>query len=740
MNNTSHEVTNSRHRWRFFMAGGFDQVHLNTGDDLRALGQLDQTLWVALACPTRGLELDAATLDLMDTDKDGRIRPPELLAAVEWVCGVVKDPGCFLTPGESLPLAQFNEAHPEGRALLAAARQILRNLGRPEAGEIALGDTMDPARIFAHTVFNGDGVVPPEAAGEEAVREVLQDMLQCVGGVPDRSGKPGVNAAKVEQFFQAASAYVAWRQRGAGDPAIWPLGEAGTVAAVQALQAVRAKVDDYFARCRLAAFDARAAGPLNREEKEYAAVAAQELSAEARECRSLPLARIEAGRPLPLGEGLNPAWAAEMAAFRAVAVVPVLGPRTELAEGDWLQLQAKLGPCQAWLAAKAGAEVERLGQARVEAIFGGPARKAIEELMAQDLAVSVESNAVLAVQKLLRFRRDLPKLLVNFVNFRDFYSRRDKAIFQAGSLYLDQRRCDLCLRVEDAGRHAAMAGLAGTYLAYCDCVRRGTGEKMQIVAAFTNGSSDNLMVGRNGVFYDRQGRDWDATITRIVDNPISLRQAFWAPYKKFVRLIEQQVAKRAAAAEAASTAKLESAAATAATLDKAKPAEAKKIDVGTVAALGVAVGSIGTALSILATGLMKIEYWQIPLVFAGLMLLISGPSVIMAWLKLRQRNLGPILDANGWAVNAKARINVPFGAALTRVARLPEGAQRDLVDPFAEKKSPWPYVAVVGVILWLTYQVLDRQGLIHAWTHGWLGKPAAVQAAPAEGKGQGKGP
>ena len=115
---------------------------------------------------------------------------------------------------------------------------------------------------------------------------------------------------------------------------------------------------------------------------------------------------------------------------------------------------------------------------------------------------------------------------INFVNFRDFYGRKDKAIFQAGTLYLDQRSCDLCLTVEDAGKHAAMAGLAGTYLAYCDCYRKGTGEKMQIVAAFTGGDSDNLMVGRNGIFFDRKGRDWDATITKIVDNPISIRQAF----------------------------------------------------------------------------------------------------------------------------------------------------------------------------------------------------------------------
>ena len=152
-------------------------------------------------------------------------------------------------------------------------------------------------------------------------------------------------------------------------------------------------------------------------------------------------------------------------------------------------------------------------------------------------------------------------LCVNFVSFKNFYSRKVPAIFQAGRLYLDQRACDLCLTVEDVAKHGTMAALAGSYLAYCDCVRKGTGEKMSIVAAFTDGDSDNLMVGRNGIFYDRKGRDWDATITKLIDNPISIRQAFWLPYKKLVRMIEEQIAKRAAAADAASTAKMQDAAA-----------------------------------------------------------------------------------------------------------------------------------------------------------------------------------
>ena len=58
------------HTWKFFRAGGFDQVKLETGADLANLDQLDQKLWVALACPTRGLEFDSRTLDLVDADNN----------------------------------------------------------------------------------------------------------------------------------------------------------------------------------------------------------------------------------------------------------------------------------------------------------------------------------------------------------------------------------------------------------------------------------------------------------------------------------------------------------------------------------------------------------------------------------------------------------------------------------------------------------------------------------------------
>jgi hypothetical protein len=377
-----------------------------------------------------------------------------------------------------------------------------------------------------------------------------------------------------------------------------------------------------------------------------------------------------------------------MAALQELAVTPLLGTREALDEGDWAALQAAFAAYAAWQAEKPAA--------------GG-------ELPA-------EAKAARDLERLARYVRDLLPLANNFVAFRDFYTRQGKATFQIGTLYLDGRSAELCVAVSDAGKHGALAGLARICLVYCDCVRRGGDEKLSIAAAFTAGDSDQLMVGRNGVFYDRQGRDWDATITKIVDHPISLRQAIWSPYKRLARMVGEQLQKLAANKAGAVEARLAASAAEATKKVDGVPAKAaptpaqQAFDVGKFAgifaAIGLAVGAIGTALASIITGMLGLRWWQMPLVLVGLMLAISGPAVIVAWFKLRSRNLGPILDANGWAINARARINIPFGTSLTGLARLPEGAERALSDPYAEKKTPWGlYLALLFGIAVAVYAV-----------------------------------
>jgi hypothetical protein len=379
-----------------------------------------------------------------------------------------------------------------------------------------------------------------------------------------------------------------------------------------------------------------------------------------------------------------------------LVVTPLFGAaKATLTMGDWAAITAKFAPYETWVASAVASPIEKLGAARAKALPTSPARKALADLIAQDKALAPEYSAISSVARLTRYHRDLRALLHNFVNFADFYSPDRFAIFQAGMLFLDSRSCELCIRVHDVGAHAALAGMSKTYLAYLDC-RRAGGATMKIAACFTQGDSDYLFVGRNGVFYDRQHRDWDATITKIIDNPISIRQAFWSPYKKFVRMLEEQVAKRAAAADTAATAKLQTAATAVTTHDpKAPPPPAgaapavppKKFDVGTIAALGVGLGALASAFGMVFGKFVDLPSWQVPIVIVGVMLAISLPSMLIAWLKIRQRNIGPLLEANGWAINGRVKVNIPFGTALTERALLPANAKRMLKDPYEDKDA-----------------------------------------------------
>ena len=728
----------STKRWGFFRAGGFDQVKLETGADLLALEHLDQKLWVALACPTSGLEVDPRTLALIDSDHDGRVRAPELITAVKFAGSNLKNPDDLLKGEMKLSLGAINDQSDEGKTLLASARQVLINLGKKGDRAISADDLTEPARIFADTPFNGDGIITELSTDDDFIRSVIRDIMDCVGSVLDRSGIQGISAEQAEIFFDEIKAYANWQEVTRTDPNILPLGREKTLAAAAAVSAIRTKVDDYFVRCRLAAFDPRVSRLLNRKEEEYIEIAARDLSLSATEVASFPLAQIAADKSLPLVGSVNPAHSSALKTLQEAAVIPLLGQREYLTEADWKTLTERLAAYDNWFASKQCPHIEKLSDLRIVEILEAKIRERIDELITNDKALEAEAASIENVERLVRYHRDLFLICTNFVNFKDFYDGDDPAVFQCGTLYLDQRACRLCLRVEDPAKHALMAGLAGAYLAYADCTRPGTGEKMHIVAAFTAGGSDNLMVGRNGLFYDRQGRDWDATITKIVDNPISVRQAFWAPYKKFVRMIEEHVAKRAASANNESTGQLTSAAGSIATVDKtATPAEPKKMDVGSVAALGVAVGALGAFLTAVvgyATGIFKLGPLAIAAAVFGVMLLISLPSVVLAYITLRKRNLGPILDANGWAVNANARINVAFGTTLTGVAKLPAGSRRDSRDRYADKGLPWKrvlFILVVGVLAYRWYEgALDRFLPHHLQSTSVLGKFAPPPPSP----------
>src|SRR5262249_24403677 len=160
-------------------AGGFDQVKLETGAELANIDKLDQKLWVALACPTIGLEIDPRTLSLIDTDKDGRVRAPELIAAVMFATANLISADDLLKGSPTPALAGINDKEAEGGTVLASARQILKNIGKPDEAIISIDDGADPARIFAETAFNGDGIILEASGPDDATRAAIREIIDC---------------------------------------------------------------------------------------------------------------------------------------------------------------------------------------------------------------------------------------------------------------------------------------------------------------------------------------------------------------------------------------------------------------------------------------------------------------------------------------------------------------------------------------------------------------------------------
>ena len=693
----------NNYKWEFENIGGSSRVKITSGDDIAHLAELDPKMWTVLSCPVTGLEIDDKSLAFMDTDGDGKIRVNDVIATSKWVTSVLKNTDLLLEGKDQIALDELNLENESGKKLYNSAKQILANLGK-EGTVISLADTADSAAIFAKTRFNGDGVITEATAEDADHKAVIAAAVACLGGVADRSGAQGVNADMVEAFYKNLTDYLAWHEAEVEAPF-----GADTDAAIAAYNALDAKVKDFFMRSKLATFSPDSTASLDVQNSRIEAISADNLTDKTAEIAAYPIARVTGKPEIDLSAPVNPAWAAQ---FNTLKKVALTGEKV-LTEEVWAAVGAKFSAYTAWKGAKAGAAVEGLGVDAMKKFVEQDHKAALLDLIAQDAAVAEEAANIEMVNKFLYVFRDFYRLLRNFVTLHDFYNKDVQAIFQSGRLIVDQRECRFCMHVADAGKHNATAASSGMFLVYCDCTTKSKPGKLQIVAAVTVGEIGDLVVGKNAVYYDNAGVEWDAVITKIVDNPISIAQSFWSPYRRMAKVVENLITKNAADKDAKmmaeATAKINAAPAALPAAD-GKPAPAVPFDIakfaGIFAALGMAVGMIGTALAALAKGIFALKWWQLILAVVGIVLVISGPAMVLAWLKLRRRNIAPLLNANGWAVNAASKISIPFGETLTDVAKFPT---LKLKDPYAKAGiAPWKKwfitivtLAVVAGGLWL---------------------------------------
>jgi murein DD-endopeptidase MepM/ murein hydrolase activator NlpD len=689
-------------------------------------------MWTVLSCPVNGLEIDEKVLKYVDCDGDGKIRVNDVIATAKWLAGALNNPDAIIEGKDSFDIELFNKEDASGLKLYNSSKQILENLGK-QGSVITITDAVDTAAIFAKTRFNGDGVVTEFTAEDADEKAVIAAIVASFGGVLDRSGAMGANADLIEKFYAAAAGYIAWRAAEVEAP----YGDK-TDAVIAAYNALDAKVKDFFVRSRLAAFSPDSLTALDVQTSRVEAISAENLTSKTQEIAEYPIARVTGKSEIDLTAPVNPAWAAQFN-----TVISAAAPdKNVLTEDDWKAIGSTFAAYTGWKDSKTGAEVEALGLDTLKGFIEKDKKAALLDLVAQDAALAEESSNIESVSKFLYVMKDFYRLLRNFVTLDDFYTK-DKdvsAVFQSGRLIIDQRECRFCMKVADMAKHNASAAASGMFLVYCDCTTPLKSDKLTIVAAVTVGDIGDLVVGKNAVYYDNEGVEWDAVITKIIDNPISIAQSFWSPYRRMSKAVENLINKSAADKDAKimadATAKINAASIPNPAGAPAAPAQPFDIGkfAGIFAAFGIALGSLGTALTKIFDGVLNMPVYKTVLAIIAILLIISGPAMVMAWLKLRRRNIAPLLNANGWAVNASSKISIPFGETLTDIARYPK---LKIKDPYARKGlAPWKKwvislsVAVVVVAgLWLG-NLLDWAGYTSPLPHFNKTEVVVDEAAP----------
>lgn len=518
------------YEFKYFRAGRMNQIDLTCGADIASLAEADRKLWTAISMPVKGVRFDTRTLELMDADHDGRVRTPEVLAAIEFLKSKNVD---------------FDEL-----------------FVKSETDEKALASVLERQADLAK--------IPPSDADKAALAD--------------------------------------WEAKGKTKE-VAVLGDA-TAAAEAALAAVEPIVDGFFTPPE-----------------------------------DMPLVTDDPDKELPLKDHLNPKHLEAVLDFSAKCVTPILGEKSALTRMEWKQVKGAFAAYRAWVGSKPVMNAGKKGELEEE-------------------------------ERLYRYKLNLREILENYVNMKRLYAEDDLAIFQTGTLRIDAKEMNLCFHVADEGAHSALAEKSKCCIIYLKLSRPSEGATASICAVVTAGTVGQLYAGRNGVFYDRDGKDWEAVITKVVESQVSLSEAFWAPWKKLGDAIGGMVKKflgdrESSVNSAMASGKLPPAASADKNANGNNGGAGGAAIASSVAAIGIGIGMVGAALAGLMSALSSLAWWQILIAIVAVVLIVSLPSVILTWFKLRQRDIGAILNASGWAINRPLHFSMARARSFTICARDP---------------------------------------------------------------------
>ncbi|MBN2309487.1 MAG: hypothetical protein JXR94_10980 [Candidatus Hydrogenedentes bacterium] len=670
----------TRQKFAFENYGGSYQLRIQSAADLAALEELDDPFWMATSAPLSQLTCDPVLLDRLDRLRNQRLQSCEVRRAARWLLHVLADRRRADERSDVLELAAIDTSHDEGRQLRDTARRVLRNLGHDGEGTLSLAQARDHQAIFAQGLANGDGVIPADGQLDAELDAFIQDIIATEGSTTDLNGALGVDQALVDAFLANSRALIDWHDavRAEGGEELLPFG-ADTAARYELYARLAPAIRAYFRQCDVVELN-RSLGRAAARAECPAEVFDNE-SAAADYLARAPLAAPRADGLLRIEEGVNPHYRAAVAELATTVIAPALKGGfngEQLDERQWRAVEHTFAPYEGWLAAKAGGQVETLGLDKLRGYLDSDLPARLQSLIESDLAVGKELSVLKDLEFLILLQRWFLDICNNFVSFAYLYDPRRRAMFETGRVVMDGHVFNMNFRVTDVAAHSARAERAGIYLLYSEVTGGPEDAPFYIVTPVTTGRLANLGPGKRGVLFDASGRQWETRVVKVVENPVNLREAIAAPFKRIGAQIsataeritsgaEKQLETQIAEASSGIEAGVKGGIAASATAPAPPPAPEPGASApgGRVGGLrdmllsgGVAVAALGSSFAFIGKTLSEMgsKWWLVLVAVAVGLTLVVIPTALIASLRLRRRNLSGVLEASDWAINAPMRL------------------------------------------------------------------------------------
>ncbi|MHC4563089.1 MAG: hypothetical protein ACYS8X_09990 [Planctomycetota bacterium] len=653
---------------------------IKTAADLAAAVELDEAHWVATAAPIHTLNADLALLKYLDADANGRIMCWEMRHAAGWLLEVLADHGGVNRGESALALESLNTDTPDGQAIATAARKMLTRMGKADTDALTLEQVRQIESEVAGSSVSEAGVVLPEAATDGEIAQFITDIIAAVGGAPHPSGQPGVGEAQLDAFLTDAAAFLDWQQTGQVPPAgqtndVFPLGDK-TADAYAAMAAVRDKLEQYFAQCRAVSLDASLIDRMGWTPGELDTLDLDDTAAIDEMLTAAPIAQAKPTGELSFADPINPRDAGALEQFRHKVVEAVVGESAALSARQWEQVKAFFSAHEAWLGAKPASDVGSLGTDTLTQYLDARYAAAVRELIARSKQTAFDLDNIRLAERLLLYQANMLDVANNFLAFPALYDPERRAMFETGTFVADGQRFTLAVKVENRAQHATMASGSSMFLMYVAVTPRTGTPAYEVAVPVTAGNKGNLCVGKRGIFQDRDSMQHDAQVVQIVENPISLTEAMVAPFVRLGKLLTGKIESITAQAEKKLDTQAAAAMSQVGTPQPPQPQAGRSAMAsgGMMMGAGVAVAALGSAVAYMTRTLAETEWWQILVVIGAAVLAVLLPTIIIASMKLRKRDLSSMLEGAGWAINARMRLTRKQGRVFTNKPRLPLGS------------------------------------------------------------------